>query len=49
MRIWPLNHDALVEDMQPKNMFKIHGGEDVSTMQNMLSLSRVDMPNEDME
>ncbi|XP_057864226.2 uncharacterized protein LOC131072165 [Cryptomeria japonica] len=39
--IWPLNPDALTQDMQPNTTFHINDEEDASAVQNMLSLLRV--------
>lgn len=45
-KIWHINPDALMDDMQPNTTFNIQNGEDVSTVQNMLSLSGVDVSSE---
>lgn len=47
-RIWTLNPDALNEDMQPSNTFQINDGEDASIMQNILSLSGIDVSSKDV-
>lgn len=44
--IWPINLDALMDDMQPNTTFDIQNDEDVSTVQNMLSLFGVDISSE---
>lgn len=41
MGLWPLNPNALTQDMHPSTTFHINDGEDASVVQNMLSLSGV--------